>query len=81
MGRNPGSVVELKEGVSASEAKLIDHVRTLIAHYKAPKETWFRDRPRTSTVELRGDAPRSLVTQRVDADAEKVKRWFDYEDF
>ena len=40
----------LKPGEQAGEQELIDHVRSIIARYKAPKAVEFLDElPRTST--------------------------------
>lgn len=40
----PWAVVERRDGVEVTEAQLIDHVRTHLAHYKAPRRVLFVDR-------------------------------------
>ena len=60
-GEIPVAVVELREGTATSEAELIAHVRSLIAHYKAPREIWFRELPRTSTGKIQKHVLRSLI--------------------
>ena len=49
-GERPKAFVVLMRGQQASEQALIDHVRSMIAHYKAPKEVVFIDElPTNST--------------------------------
>jgi fatty-acyl-CoA synthase len=48
-GETPCAFIELRPGMTASEAELIDHVRSLIAHYKAPRAVVFGEIPKTST--------------------------------
>jgi fatty-acyl-CoA synthase len=49
-GERPKAFVVLMRGQQASEQALIDHVRSMIAHYKAPKEVVFMDElPTNST--------------------------------
>ena len=49
-GERPKAFVILKPGEQVSEQDLIDHVRSAIAHYKAPKAIAFMDElPMTST--------------------------------
>lgn len=49
-GERPKAFVILRDGEQATEAELIQHVRTRIAHYKAPKAIEFVQLlPRTST--------------------------------
>lgn len=49
-GERPKAFVVLEAGADASETDLIAHVRSHIAHFKAPKSIEFRDAlPRTST--------------------------------
>jgi fatty-acyl-CoA synthase len=48
-GEVPCAFVELKEGAQATEAEIIEHCRTRIAHFKAPKHIVFGPLPRTST--------------------------------
>ena len=39
----------LKPGRSATEAEIVEHVRTKIAKFKAPKAVEFGELPKTST--------------------------------
>jgi len=48
-GETPLAYVELKSGVTASAAELIEHCRTLLAAYKVPREVRFEEIPKTST--------------------------------
>lgn len=48
-GEKPVAVVELKDGAIATEEDLVDHVRSLLAHFKAPQRVYFQALPRTST--------------------------------
>jgi fatty-acyl-CoA synthase len=49
-GERPKAFVVLVRGQHASEQAIIDHVRSTIAHYKAPKEVVFMDElPTNST--------------------------------
>ena len=60
-GERPKAFVVLKPGAQAGEQELIDHVRSSIAHYKAPKEVDFLDElPKTST----GKVPKFELRER-----------------
>ncbi len=48
-GETPRAYVELKPGAGVTEAELIAHCRTLLAHFKAPKAVEFVELPKTST--------------------------------
>ncbi|MBI4204566.1 MAG: acyl-CoA synthetase [Betaproteobacteria bacterium] len=48
-GEVPCAFVELKEGAQASEEELIEHCRTRLARFKAPKRVVFGPLPKTST--------------------------------
>jgi fatty-acyl-CoA synthase len=48
-GEVPCAFVELKDGAVATEADLIEHCRTRLAHFKAPKQVIFGPLPKTST--------------------------------
>ena len=49
-GERPKAFVVLRPGESVSTAALLEHVRTTIAHYKAPREIEFlAELPKTST--------------------------------
>ena len=60
-GERPKAFVVLKPGEEASEKELIDHVRSKIARYKAPKAVAFLDElPKTST----GKVPKFELRER-----------------
>jgi fatty-acyl-CoA synthase len=60
-GERPKAFVVLKPGAQAGEKELIDHVRSNIAHYKAPKAVAFLDElPKTST----GKVPKFELRER-----------------
>jgi len=48
-GETPCAFVELREGSDASEAEIIAHCRTRLAHFKVPKTIIFGPLPKTST--------------------------------
>jgi fatty-acyl-CoA synthase len=48
-GETPLAYVELKPGVTVSAAELIQHCRSLLAAYKAPREVRFEEIPKTAT--------------------------------
>ena len=48
-GERPKAFVTLKPGATATEREIIDHCRSLIAHFKAPAAVEFGDLPKTST--------------------------------
>jgi fatty-acyl-CoA synthase len=48
-GEVPIAFVSLKPDMSASERELIDHARTALAHFKAPKRVVFGELPRNAT--------------------------------
>jgi len=48
-GETPCAFVELKPGVSATEAELIAHCQSLLARFKAPRKVVFCELPKTST--------------------------------
>ena len=48
-GEVPKAFVTLKAGKSATEAEIIEHCRSKLAHFKAPKAVEFGDLPKTST--------------------------------
>jgi fatty-acyl-CoA synthase len=48
-GQVPAAFVTLHDGATATEREIIEHVRSVIAHYKAPKTVTFGDLPKTST--------------------------------
>jgi fatty-acyl-CoA synthase len=48
-GEVPIAYVTLKPGASANEAELIEHARSLLAHFKAPKKIVFGELPKNQT--------------------------------
>ena len=48
-GEVPCAFVELKEGAAPSAQEIIEHCRTRLAHFKAPKQVVFGVLPKTST--------------------------------
>ncbi|MBZ8139829.1 acyl-CoA synthetase [Rubrivivax gelatinosus] len=48
-GESPVAYVELKLGVDVTAAELIAHCKSVLAHYKVPKEIRFETIPKTST--------------------------------
>jgi fatty-acyl-CoA synthase len=48
-GEVPAAYVTLQEGASATEQELIEHVKTRLARFKAPKTVIFGELPKTST--------------------------------
>ncbi|CAN3131743.1 Putative acyl-CoA ligase [Mycobacterium sp. smrl_JER01] len=59
-GEVPAAHVALKPGCEATAQDIIDHVRTTIARFKAPKHVVFGDLPKTST----GKTQKYLLRQR-----------------
>jgi fatty-acyl-CoA synthase len=48
-GERPKAFVTLKPGMTATETQIIEHCRTVIAHFKCPGAVEFGDLPKTST--------------------------------
>jgi fatty-acyl-CoA synthase len=48
-GEVPVAYVVLREGASVDQAAIVEHVRSRLAGFKAPKEVVFGDLPKTST--------------------------------
>ncbi|MEX2629465.1 MAG: acyl-CoA synthetase [Tistlia sp.] len=48
-GETPWAFVELKPGAAATERELIEHCRSVLAHYKCPRRVLFEELPKTST--------------------------------
>lgn len=48
-GEVPAAYVTLQDGASVTAAEIIDHVRTRLARFKAPKSVTFGELPKTST--------------------------------
>ncbi len=69
-GERPKAFVVLAHGQHASEQALIDHVRSRIAHYKAPKELVFMDElPTNSTGKVQKFALRESEAAKRDSAA------------
>jgi fatty-acyl-CoA synthase len=60
-GEVPCAFVELKPGMTASEAELIAHCRERLAGFKAPKSVVFAELPRTSTGKIQKHVLRGQV--------------------
>ena len=60
-GEIPVAFVTARPGVRVTEAELIDHVRTNIAHFKAPKRVVFGDLPKTGTGKVQKGVLRSSL--------------------
>jgi fatty-acyl-CoA synthase len=67
-GEVPVAFVTLKQGGAASERELIDHARSHLAHFKAPKRVVFGELPKTSTGKIRKyvlrERARAIVAER-----------------
>jgi fatty-acyl-CoA synthase len=48
-GETPVAYIETKDGATTTAEELIAHCRSLLAHFKVPKEIRFEDIPKTST--------------------------------
>jgi len=60
-GEVPVAFVTLKEGAQASGEELIDHLRTVLARFKVPKQIVFGELPKTAT----GKIQKFLLRQRI----------------
>ena len=60
-GETPLAFVELKPGSSASAEEIIAHCRSLLAHFKCPREVRFMEVPKTSTGKIQKQVLRNLV--------------------
>ena len=59
-GETPCAFVTLKSGMMISEQELIDHCRSVLAHFKCPKTVIFAELPKTST----GKVQKNLLRER-----------------
>jgi fatty-acyl-CoA synthase len=59
-GEVPAAHVTLREGHTATESEIIDHVKARIARFKAPKRVIFGQLPKTSTGKIQKSALRSV---------------------
>ena len=48
-GETPCAFVEIKPDAKVTEAELIEHCRSMLARFKAPKKVIFGELPKTST--------------------------------
>ena len=60
-GEVPVAFVTLKEGATATDAELIDHVRKQLARFKAPKRVIFGPLPKTATGKVQKKALRDRL--------------------
>lgn len=56
------AIVETRQGVDVSERDLIEHVKSVVAGYKAPKRVKFESLPRTSTGKVQKHLLRAILT-------------------
>jgi fatty-acyl-CoA synthase len=62
-GEVPCAFVELKPGVSPTEADLIAFSRETLASFKAPKQVVFQELPKTSTGKIQKFELRKLAKE------------------
>jgi fatty-acyl-CoA synthase len=62
-GETPCAFVTLKDGASVTERDLIDHCRSVIAHFKCPKIVVFTELPNTSP----GKVQKNVLRERAQA--------------
>jgi fatty-acyl-CoA synthase len=62
-GEIPVAFVTLRDGASATDRELIDHVRGRLASFKAPKRITFGPLPKTSTGKVQKNVLRAQVRQ------------------
>ncbi|HEY1328840.1 MAG TPA: acyl--CoA ligase family protein [Casimicrobiaceae bacterium] len=62
-GEIPVAFVTLKQGSTATDAELIDHVRGRLARFKAPKRVVFGPLPKTSTGKVQKNVLRERIRQ------------------
>jgi len=60
-GEIPVAWVALKDGATATERELIDHVRSRIAHFKAPRRVVFGPLPKTATGKIQKNVLRDRL--------------------
>jgi fatty-acyl-CoA synthase len=49
VGETPCAFIELADGQTATEAEIIEHCRSMLAHFKCPTQVVFGELPKTST--------------------------------
>ncbi len=62
-GETPCAFVTVKAGMTVSEQELIDHCRSVLAHFKCPRTVMFAELPKTST----GKIQKNLLRERARA--------------
>ncbi|MBN9510786.1 MAG: acyl-CoA synthetase [Alphaproteobacteria bacterium] len=62
-GEVPCAVVELRPGMAATEAEIIEFCRARMARFKVPKRVLFREVPKTSTGKIQKHVLRTLVQE------------------
>jgi fatty-acyl-CoA synthase len=62
-GEIPVAFVTLKDGASASDTELIEHVRGQLARFKAPKRVIFGPLPKTATGKVQKNVLRDRLKQ------------------
>ncbi len=67
-GEVPVAFVTLSEGAEVTEQGIIDHVRSELAHYKAPHQVFFGELPKTSTGKTQKYVLRDRAAEKADAD-------------
>ena len=60
-GEVPAAFVVLRAGAAVTEADLVEHVKSRIARFKAPKSVTFRDLPKTATGKIQKFALRDQL--------------------
>ena len=73
-GEVPMAFVTLRPGSEVTDSELIAHVKTLLAHYKAPKTVVIRDDlPKTATGKIRKNVLKDEVAEQSAADTPAPK--------
>jgi 3-(methylthio)propionyl---CoA ligase len=62
-GESPCAFVTLKAGMNTSEQELIEHCRSVLAHFKCPRSIVFAELPKTST----GKVQKNVLRERARA--------------
>ena len=60
-GEGPAAFVVLRAGADVTEADLVEHVKTRIARFKAPKSVTFGELPKTATGKIQKFALRDRL--------------------
>jgi fatty-acyl-CoA synthase len=62
-GETPVAYIELKPGMNATEAEIIEHCRGLLARYKCPRQVIFAEIPKTSTGKIQKYVLRQMAKE------------------